>query len=110
MPKAKVKKVCSTEGCGRVVITTTGREKCRECHRLTVVWKSASNQRRNQCAGFAIPTTVIRKRVTQMSVKDAGAHVIDLLRRVVDMSIPGPVTVYSRGSDGFAELERMYSR
>ena len=99
---------CEVEGCKRVVMSKRGRTKCREHHRLTVVWKNPSNQRNNQCAGFAEPLETLPPRAKQMSTADAGDHLMSLLRGVgvLDFS---PVKRYIPGTQEFNDVARLYA-
>ena len=99
---------CATDGCARVVMSKKGRPTCRECWRKTVVWKNPSNQRNNQCVGFAEPLESCPPRTKQMDDKEGGAHLMSLLRGVgvLDFS---PVKLYFKCAVETAELFRRYA-
>lgn len=99
---------CDVAGCQRRVMSKKGRTKCREHHRLTVVWKNASNQRNNQCVGFAEPLETHPPRAKQMDNREGGDHLMSLLRRVCDFDI-APVKRYFKCTVETAELFQRYA-
>lgn len=97
---------CSVEGCERRVISIKGRDKCREHHRLSVVWKKPNQQATSQCTGFR---EITKPRATQMCGTEAGSHIIALLKRCGELQVPAPVKRYFKCSVETAELYGRYA-
>lgn len=102
------KRICATPGCGKIVCSIKGRVICRDCHRGTVVWKNRTNQR-DSLSAKEVMAAPVPSRVVEMTGAEAGDHILSLLRKFEVLDIPEPVRRYIRGSEGFAELERLYS-
>lgn len=92
--------------CGRNIISTTGRTKCRVCHRKTVVWANPNNQRKNQSAYADFEPAPKINRFTEMSAKESESHLMSFIRMVGDIEFSPAVSLKKAGN--FADLCAQY--
>jgi len=108
-PRAKQKAIPRSEWktceCGKRIMSVTGREKCRSCHRKTVVWKYPAKQIRDQAIDdFPIPVP----RTKQLTDQEADSLLMSFVRLIGDIDI-APVKRYVPGTQEFDELARLYA-